>query len=218
MAYLPLVLSFLLAAGLAPAADRTWTVLTLGDSLTAGSKEYTCYRPILAQKLEAAGKRVRFVGTRHTDGEPADMHHEGYGGKTAEYLAENIDRLYRFNPADIVLLHSGHNHFVEEQPIPGIIAATEQIIKTIHSINPKAKILVAQVITVGKLPKYSYIPDLNKALARFTGRPNVILVDQATGFDWHTDTIADNVHTNAQGAEKIARRWFEALAPLLTSR
>ena len=39
----------------------------------------------------------------------------------------------------------------------------------------------------------------------------MVSVDQATGFDWRTDTIEDRVHPNAQGAEKIASRWFDAL-------
>ena len=144
------------------------------------------------------------------------MFNEGYGGKTVEFLAENFERLYRANPADIILLHAGHNHFVEEQPIGGIIAATEQIITTARTINPTVIVLVAQVIPAGKLPKYSYIPDLNKELAKLADHLDVELVDQATGFDWTTDTVADKVHPNAKGAEKMAARWFEALKPLLT--
>jgi hypothetical protein len=34
----------------------------------------------------------------------------------------------RQNPSDIVLLYSGYNHLAEEQPVPGIIAATASII------------------------------------------------------------------------------------------
>ena len=34
-----------------------------------------------------------------------------------------------------------------------------------------------------------------------------VSVDLATGFDVATDTIADRVHPNARGAEKIAQRW-----------
>lgn len=208
----------LLAVAIAPAAPKTFTILTLGDSITAGSKDFTCYRPLLAAKLEAAGFHVRFVGTRHTVGEPGAMLHEGYSGKPVEYLAENIDRLYRQNPADIVLLHAGHNHFDSEKPIPGILAATEKIIATLRAVNPEVKILLAQVIPAGKLPKYSYIPELNQELARLAPRLHVVLVDQATGFDYNTGTIADQVHPNAAGAEKMAARWYAALTPLLTAR
>ena len=80
-------------------------------------------------------------------------------------------------------------------------------------------VLLAQVITAGKLPKYSYIPELNAELARLaekisTPAQPVIIVDHATGFDWRTDTIADLVHPNAAGAAKMAQRWFVALQAL----
>ena len=41
------------------------------------------------------------------------------------------------------------------------------------------------------------------------------MVDQATGFDWKTDTVDDHVHPNAAGAAKMAARWLEALMPVV---
>jgi lysophospholipase L1-like esterase len=204
-------------------AKRIWTILPLGDSITAGSTDFQCYREPLSRRLAAAGAQVRFVGSRHNAREPEELRHEGYGGKTVEFLAENVERLFQANPADIVLLHAGHNHFVEEQPIPGILAATEKIIATARRINPRVTFLLAQVITSGKLPKYSYIPELNRELAGLAARLNtaeqqVILVDQATGFDYRTDTVSDMVHPNSAGAEKMAAKWERALLPLLAQR
>ena len=43
----------------------------------------------------------------------------------------------------------------------------------------------------------------------------MILVNQAEGFDVAADTIGDHVHPNARGAEKMARRWFDALQRVL---
>ena len=75
------------------------------------------------------------------------------------------------------------------------------------------------VIPSGKLPKYGYIPELNQAevlLVRELHRPDapVMMVDQYTGFDPQKDTIMDKVHPAAQGAEKMASRWFMALRPM----
>ena len=80
--------------------------------------------------------------------------------------------------------------------------------------------LLALVIPSGKLPKYAYLPELNQAevlLARELTRPEspVMIVDQFTGFDPQKDTILDKVHPNAQGAEKMAAKWFAALRPWL---
>lgn len=202
-------------------AGQPVRLMTVGDSITAGADFFTSYRPLLDEKLRAAGYAVKFVGTQSSSSPTGPLFHEGYGGKNTEVLADIVPEHFRTNPADIVLLHSGHNHSVEEKPVPGIVAATERLITAFRTINPRVTILLAQVIPAGKLPKYSYIPNLNTALAQLASqldRPGqrVICVDQATGFDWRTDTVADHVHPNAQGAQKIANVWFKALQPLLT--
>ncbi len=196
-------------------SSRQYTIMPLGDSITEGGGEFCCYRQILWQKLKAAGEPVEFAGSK-SGSRFGGLPHEGYSGQPVEFIDENITMLYRQNPADIVLLHSGHNHFAEEQPVPGIIAATTSIIGKIRAINPEAIILLAQVITSGKLPKYSYIPELNMALAELakqltTPLSPVIPVDQAAGFDWRTDTVEDMVHPNASGAGKMAEKWFQAI-------
>ena len=53
---------------------------------------------------------------------------KGMGARNAEFLAGTVARHGQDYPADIVLLHAGHNHSNEEQPVPGIVRATESII------------------------------------------------------------------------------------------
>lgn len=215
-----LVLLALLLAGAAPAAEKPVRLMAVGDSITAGADFFSNYRLPLREKLFAAGYVVEFVGTQASASHAGPLAHEGYGGKNTEYLAETVPAHFRDHPADIVLLHSGHNHTVEEQPVPGIVAATEKLIAGFRAVNPRVTVLLAQVIPAGKLPKYSYLPELNAALAGLARRLDtpgrrVVLVDQATGFDWTTDTVDDKVHPNAQGAEKMAVKWFEALQRVL---
>jgi lysophospholipase L1-like esterase len=206
-------------------AESTHTsvrIMCVGDSITEGANFFSTYRYPLRDKLRAAGYTVEFVGTRSNETGTGPLAHEGYGGKNTEYLAAHVPDHFREHPADIVLLHSGHNHSVEERPVPGIVAATEKLIAGFRETNPRVTVLLAQVIPAGKLPKYSYLPDLNLALAQLAARldrpeQRVILVDQATGFDWHTDTVSDHVHPNARGAEKMASTWFSALGKILPS-
>ena len=212
-------LYLLLFACLAVARAQPVKILPLGDSITEGSNQVS-YRPALAKLLKEAGHEVAFVGPKEA---PAGLRHGGYGGKNAEQIAELYAGFHAANPADIVLIHAGHNHFAEEKPVPGILRATESMIATARKANPEVTILLAQVITSGKLPKYSYLPELNQQLAKLATqlhRPEqrVIPVDQASGFDWKTDAVADLVHPNAQGAAKMAGRWFEALQPLLPAK
>lgn len=191
-------------------------ILAIGDSITQGGKTFVTYRLPLDRKLRAAGLRYEFVGTQQSEGPHGPLWHEGYGGKNAEFLAGIIPQKLKQLQPDIILLHCGHNHFAEEKPVAGILAAERAIIEAARKQNPKVVVLLAQVITSGKLPKYGYLPELNQAqvlLARELTRTDspVVIVDQATGFDPQKDTILDMVHPNAQGAEKMADQWFVAL-------
>ncbi len=216
--YLWLLLGAALSGAAEPAPAR---IMAVGDSITqGGGRTFATYRLLLAEKLKAAGVRCEFVGSRPTEGSATPLWHEAYGGKNAEYLASILEAKLKAHPADIVMLQAGHNHFIEEKPVAGIVAAHREMVATARRLNPKAIVFIAQVIPSGKLPKYAYIPDLNVALAALVKelhRPEqpVYLVDLATGFDPAADTIADRVHPNEAGAEKIARCWAEALPPCL---
>jgi lysophospholipase L1-like esterase len=200
------------------AAAKVPTILAVGDSITQGGKQFTCYRQVLIPELRKKGMEFEFVGP-NTDATSA---HAGYGGKNTAYLRSIMKNTYSRYPADIVMIHSGHNSFSKDKPVPAIIRDTEGMIETIRTMNAAATIILGQVIPAGKLPKYSYIPELNKELealaARLTkGGCNVVLVNHAQGFDWKTDTVSDKVHPNAAGAKKMADKWMEALLPLLDS-
>jgi lysophospholipase L1-like esterase len=195
------------------------TLLPLGDSITQGGKRFVCYRQVLIPDLAAKGIAIKCIGP-HKDATSA---HAGYGGKNTHYLATISTKIYRQYPADIVMIHSGHNSFSKDRPVAGIIRDTKAIIENMRKINPRVTVLLAQVIPSGKLPKYAYIPELNKGLEALSKRltrshSRIILVNQADGFDWKTDTVADKVHPNSSGAKKMAAKWMSALLPLLTEK
>ena len=170
------------------------TIMGLGDSITEGGDNFQSYLFPLWEKLFAAGYHFDFVGPRASKCRIDLLNNCGFSGKTAEFLDQHIDSIYRLYPADIVLLHAGGNHFNTEKPVAGIISAQQSIIRKIKAINPNAKILVAQVVSSGKLPKYSYIPELNIAIAKMVKSQysrNVILVNQFKGFDWQKYLVFD---------------------------
>ncbi|MCU0796277.1 MAG: alpha/beta hydrolase fold domain-containing protein [Akkermansiaceae bacterium] len=217
---LGLAIAALFMSGTAMAATKIPRIMAVGDSITEGGTTFENYRFPLWEKLFAAGYTVEFVGSKASKTRIGPLRHEGYSGKNAEFLAETLKKKFPAHPADILLIHAGHNHEAKSKPIPGIIAAHEAMIRTARKTRPGVNILVAQVILSGKLPKYAYLADLNKALAAMVGKldtpkSRVILVDMASGFDWRVDTIQDHVHPNAQGAAKMADRWFDALRSVL---
>jgi acetyl esterase/lipase len=202
------------------APQKIYRIMPVGDSITEGGPAFSVYSYPLWEKLVTAGYLVEYVGSKKSATRIGPLAHEGYSGKNAEFLATVVPKNFEQHPADIVLLHAGHNYTVEEAPVPKIITATESMIAGFRRTNPQVTVLLAKVICSGKLPKYSYIPQLNEELGKLALRLNkpgqpVVIVDQAEGFDPATDTIADHVHPNAKGAEKMAQRWFETLTPLL---
>lgn len=205
---------FLALAGVFQWSSAAVTILPLGDSITEGGKHFVCYRQFLPQQLEGAGLHYTFIGPK----QDAYSAHAGYSGKNTAYLASIIGKVYRQYPADVVLLHSGHNSFSKDQPVAGIVQHTDAIVRTILEINPEATVMIAQVIPAGKMPKYAYIQSLNEALAVYAKTSEFtkqsVLVNHAEGFDWRTDTIHDQVHPNAAGAEKMALQWTEAFRAL----
>ena len=214
---------FATAAIMAGAAEqKIYHILPVGDSITEGGNTFSNYRYPLWEKLRAAGYLAEFVGSRSSDSRVGPLSHEGHGGKNAEFLAGSVENYFRTNSADIMLIHSGHNHTNTEAPVRGIVAATEKMIRTARAANPKVIVLVAQVISSGKLPKYEYIPELNVELGKLAARMNtpespVIAVNMVDDFDWRADTIDDHVHPNARGAEKMATKWFAALTNVLAA-
>ena len=156
----------------------------IGGSITASGETFTSYLGPLAHLLDGAGFDYEFVGAQDGCSAGVEYKHAAFGGKNVEYVNERIDSIYQEYPADIVLIHAGHNHFIEENPVQGIVNAYLSIIQKVKKINPNAVILVAGVIESGKLPKYRYLADLNVAL-------NKLVITINDGFDWRIHTIQD---------------------------
>lgn len=212
----------LILALLAPltAAQKIYRIMPVGDSITEGGSSFSNWRYPLWEKLHTAGYLVEYVGSRKSPSRIGDLCHEGYGGKNSGFLAATVPANFKKHPADIVLLHAGHNQFADQKPVPRILEDTKRLIDGFREVNPKVVILLAQPITSGKLPKYSYIPELNGELVKLAGkldRPEsrIVIVPQAGGFDPAKDTVADLVHPNAAGAAKMTERWFEALVTVM---
>ena len=202
------------------ADQKVHRIMPVGDSITEGEGSFSNWRYPLWEKLYAAGYLIEYVGSRKTPSRIGDLHHEGYGGKNSGFLAATVPQNFKKHPADIVLLHAGHNQFADQKPVPQILKDTESLIRDFRSVNPKVTVLLAQPIPSGKLPKYSYLPELGRDLAQLAKRMDqqesrIVIVPQADGFDPAKDTVADLVHPNASGAAKMTARWFEALVGVL---
>jgi lysophospholipase L1-like esterase len=202
------------------ADQKTYRIMPVGDSITEGGDSFSNWRQPLLEKLRTAGYQVEYVGSRKSPSRIGDLAHEGYGGKNSGFLAATVPENFRKHPADIVLLHAGHNQFADRKPVPQMLKDTESLILNFRKVNPKVTVLLAQPITSAKLPKYSYLPELGRELVPLAKRldspaSRILIVPQAEGFDPAKDTVADLVHPNASGAAKMTERWFETLVTVM---
>lgn len=207
-------------------------IMTLGDSMTSGYRQYVSYRYDLWFQLMDAGFDVDFVGGNiTTDGDPNldlypnylttfDREHQAYSGYRTDQLVGIARVASTSYQPDIVLLWAGVND-IWEQGAGGVVNARiglRDIIGGIRAVVPGVTILLGQ-ITPYEHANSEYVVPLNDEIAVIAseldnpGSP-VILVDHYTGFNVGSMTW-DNVHQNRTGETWVADNWFEVLASIL---
>ncbi|WP_030147145.1 MULTISPECIES: GDSL-type esterase/lipase family protein [unclassified Streptomyces] len=220
---LPLGVTLAPRATAAPAADPV-RIMPLGDSITGSPG---CWRAVLWNRLVNSGYRdVDFVGTLPPQGcgQAHDGDNEGHGGELVTNVADrNLlpARLAATHP-DIVVMHFGTNDVWSSVAPDRILAAYTKLVTQMRASNPDMRILVAQLIPMNPSSCAACaqrVVDLNARIpdwARATGteRSPITVVDQWTGFSTTTDTY-DGVHPDASGDDRIAARWYPALAAVL---
>ncbi|MBD3321217.1 MAG: hypothetical protein GF350_09000 [Chitinivibrionales bacterium] len=208
-------------------------IMPLGNSITMGNTAYNSYRRALWHKLDSAGYTVDFVGSMHENhyGPPPDpdfdTDHEGHWGWDTGHILEGSPFagagegslslwLQEYTP-DIVLIHIGTNNL--NDPLSETYGDMASIITTLQNDNPSVTILLATIIQIDG--GTSWIDSLNELVPGLAGqmsteKSEIIIVDQATGFDSRTgyDTW-DGVHPNEQGELKMAQAWYDALVTVL---
>ncbi len=208
----------------ATAAADPVRIMPLGDSITGSPG---CWRALLWNRLQGAGHTgIDFVGTLPPQGcgTAHDGDNEGHGGELVTNVASQgllPARLAATRP-DIVVMHFGTNDVWSNIAPDRILAAYDTLLAQMRQSNPDMRVLVAQLIPMNPATCAACgrrVVDLNAripvwAAGASTDRSPVVVVDQWTGFDTATDTY-DGVHPGASGDEKIAARWFPALAAQL---
>ena len=202
-------------------SNATVKIMPLGNSITESSKGLNSYRYYLWHLLVDHGYRVDFVGSQHGvgNGPPAnpdfDMDHEGHSGWRADEILNHIQAWATAASPDVVLLHVGTNDVCQDQSVASTVGDIGGIIDELRTVNPRIRVLVAQLINSTNCPPAA----LNAKLPALVTEKNqaespIALVDQYTGFDPATMTY-DGTHPTAVGESRMADRWFEQLAPML---
>jgi lysophospholipase L1-like esterase len=224
IAVLAAVLAFVTVQPVATAAAPL-RIMPLGDSITAGPG---CWRALLWDHLQRSGyTNIDFVGSQAGGGCSVahDGDHEGHSGFAATGIADQnqLPPWLAATHPDIVLMHLGTNDLWGDTiPTSRIITAYSTLVDQMRASNPNMKIIVAQIIPMepsGCTGCAQRVIALNNAIpgwaaGKTTSQSPITVVDQWTGFSAATDTF-DGVHPVDSGFQKMADRWYPALATAL---
>lgn len=194
-------------------------VLPLGDSITEGKWQRPSYRHALWQLLRASGCAVDFVGSqRGPAGEPPfDDDHEGHWGWRTDQIAAALPGWRAARAPDVALIHLGTNDVLQGVPTEQALRNLRSIIAQLRAGNPQVTVLLAQVIPARE-ENAPGIEALNAgiaamATAEHSETSHIVLVNQHRGYDPALNY--DGLHPDEDGAERLARRWHDALLPIV---
>lgn len=206
-------------AAWSPCASDPCTVMPLGDSITDGYNVPGGYRILLEELVDTDGHSVDFVGSlSNGPAALADQDHEGHSGWRIDQIQRVIvPRMLTYDP-DVVLLHIGTNDIFQSYALPTASNRLSRLVTTITTLNPDALVLVATIVPASdgffesRVVRYNtQVEAVVDALA--ASGLHVELVDQHAALT--ASDLADGVHPNATGYDKMAEAWYLALEPYL---
>lgn len=219
-------------------------IMPLGDSITYGMADEGGYRKYLSYFLSQNGySNVDLVGPEGKDSATFnyngkqvtyDDNHAGYSGYTITNLPggwfgqlngiletmQNGDYIKKYSP-DIILLQIGTND-VSNGHLDGSEERLHQLLDYLReNMNSDGKIFLTTIPDLGNtgwgsnsngdIAKYN---ELIKKVAGDYSSKNVIYADIHSVIDASKD-LADGVHPNAGGYEKMGKYWYEQIESYL---
>jgi lysophospholipase L1-like esterase len=187
-------------------------VMPLGDSITDGYNVPGGYRINLWQRLAAGGYTVDFVGSGFNGPENLGDHdHEGHSGWRIDQIDANIVGWLQAYTPRTILLHIGTNDMNQNYDVANAPARLSALIDKIRATTPNVELFVAQITPESDPTLEGRVTTYNAALPDVVAQkgPMTHLVDMHSAIT--TADLADGVHPNAAGYDKMGDRWFAAL-------
>lgn len=190
-------------------------VMPLGDSITDGITVPGGYRIGLWQRFARDGYKVDFVGSLSNG--PAtlgDHDHEGHSGWRIDQIDANVAGWLRTYTPHTVLLHIGTNDVIQNHDLANAPARLSALIDHITASTPAAEVFVATIIPLAGSAQEANVRAFNAAIpgivqSKAAAGEHVHLVDMHAAVT--TADLADGVHPNAAGYDKMAATWYAAL-------
>src|SRR6185295_13727487 len=211
-------LGFIAGLANATASPPPVRILPLGDSITYGYDTPGGYRLPLYQLLTNAGYNVDFIGTQTGNGVAGlpDSDHEGHSGWTIRGINSiTSDVLASIEDPDVILLLIGVNDYNTHDDDANAHIRLEGLVENLATNRPAAKIILANLLVTTSQPQDTeiqltfnpYVPAIatnQEAMGR-----QVFFDDLRSALT--TADLADGLHPNQTGYNKMATNWFSNL-------
>lgn len=190
-------------------------VMPLGDSITHGTQIPGGYRIGLWQSFTGNRYRVDFVGNQFNGpANLADHDHQGHPGWRIDQIDANVVNWVRNTNPRSVLLHIGTNDVLQNFNLGGAPGRLSTLIDHITATVPNADVFVATIIPLTNAGWQNAARTFNATIpgivqSKVNQGKHVHLVNMATALT--TADLIDGIHPNANGYNKMANTWFNAL-------
>lgn len=187
-------------------------VMPLGDSITDGYNVPGGYRIDLWQRMAGGGYTVDFVGSGvNGPSSLGDHDHEGHPGWRIDQLDANIVSWLGSYAPRTILLHIGTNDMNQNYDVANAPARLSALIDNIRASAPDVELFVAQITPESDPTLEARVTAYNAAIPGIVAQKGARthLVDMHSAIT--TADLADGVHPDAGGYDKMGARWYSAL-------
>jgi lysophospholipase L1-like esterase len=222
------------AAGFEPCPENgPCKIMPFGDSITQGFDVAGGYRAPLFHLALAANHDITFVGSANdysvptVDGKTFPKNHEGHGGYTIEGnngIAQFVSTSIPSYSPHIITLMIGTNDINGNNNLSDAPNRLGKLLDAIFMRDAKILVVLAQIVPTRTDGTNNAVKTYNAAMpelvsTRVAKGQHIVLVDMYKAFTddagYKQSLLADNLHPNQTGYNRMADVWFEALSPYL---
>ena len=207
-------------------------ILPLGESTTNWKVQNPMWRPKFCELLTAADVKHNMIGPYNDGATTYDGDHAGFPGNKSVHIGWNLEQFHAKQPTnipDIIIILAGTND-CGWALADGSTEGISNLIDTAAKLYPNAKILVSSIpplsnnaYTTGNNARQpgqaaanvvafnKQLPDL--CTAKASAGKKVIFVDASASLKVESD-LADGIHPNQSGNDKLAIAFFNAAKSL----
>ena len=200
-------------------------IMAIGDSITDGTYPVDptpgAYRIQLWNRFISDSLNVDFVGSKSNG--PSilgDKHHEGHPGWTINQITTLVDNglLFTYQP-DVVLLMIGTNDILRNDNISTLKTELSQLIDKITTDLPNANLVVSSIAplepSIKGTGRANVVKAYNEVIPQLVkekvAQGQQITYANAGGSLSLDDLVADGIHPNAAGYDKLGNAWYKNL-------